>query len=54
VVTEECFESLRTAPRALGGKFNPIPYSEVLEKATIPQEHDVIETVKRMVAGQAR
>ena len=50
VVVEECFGSLRTAPRALGGKFNPIPYSEVLEKATVPQEEDVIEAVKNMVA----
>ena len=49
VVVEDCFSSLKAPPRVLGAGFNPIPYAEVLENATVPQEKDVIEAVRSMV-----
>ena len=34
----------------LGGAFTPIPYGEGLERCAIPQEQDIIESVKSLLA----
>ncbi|MBA7496262.1 2-oxoisovalerate dehydrogenase subunit beta [subsurface metagenome] len=49
-VIEDCFDYLDVSPKVLAGKVNPMPYSEPLEKATIPQEEDLIEVVKEMLS----
>ena len=47
-VIEDCFDYLDAPPKVLAGEVTPIPYSEPLEKAAIPQEEDLIEVVEEM------
>jgi pyruvate dehydrogenase E1 component beta subunit len=49
-IIRECFDYLDAAPRVLAGKDVPIPYSLPLEKASVPQEEDIIRTIREMLA----
>jgi len=49
-VTEECFDSLRSAPKVLGGANLPMPFSHPLETACIPQEETIIEAISSLLA----
>jgi pyruvate dehydrogenase E1 component beta subunit len=40
----------KTAPRVLGARDIPVPFSPVLEDACIPQERDIIASVEEMLA----
>lgn len=48
-VAEEAWNDLDAAPVRIGGKRVPIPYSEPLETASVPQVDDVIAAVKTAV-----
>jgi pyruvate/2-oxoglutarate/acetoin dehydrogenase E1 component len=47
-VIGECFGFLEGPPRVVAGKNVPIPYSQPLEQASVPQKEDVIAAVKEM------
>ena len=52
--SKECFYSLYAAPRVLAGKNLPgIGLHPVLEKATVPQEDDIICSIQELMAEQA-
>jgi len=53
-VVEEGFATLQTAPKVLGGLNTAMPYSPPLEDACLPQPADIIDEVRRMVAGDSR
>lgn len=44
-VVEEAWNDLDAAPRRLGGRRSPIPYSEKLESAVIPAEPEIVASV---------
>lgn len=48
IMQEEAFSELAAPIRILAGKNTPIPYNLNLEKACVPQEIDIIETVKEV------
>ena len=48
IVQEEEFSSLASPVRILAGKNTPIPYNLNLERACVPQEEDIIGTIKEM------
>ncbi len=48
-VCDAGFELLRQAPRVLGGKDSPIPFSKPLENAVIPQVADIRAAIEAMV-----
>ena len=50
-VTEECFPYLKTAPKVLGGSNLPMPFSQPLEAACLPQEPSIIAAIRRLVGG---
>jgi len=51
---KECFYSLYAAPRVLAGKNLPgIGLHPVLEKATVPQENDIILSIQELMAERA-
>ena len=49
LILKEVFSYLDSPIEILGAKNIPVPVSPVLEKATIPQVEDIIETVRGMV-----
>lgn len=49
-VTEQAFSALRTAPRVLGAKSLPMPFSPELEKAIIPQDNDILGAMRTMMS----
>lgn len=50
-VVQECWSELDAAPRRLGAARTPIPYSEGLENAVVPNVRDITDEV-RAVMGQ--
>lgn len=50
IVGGPAFDYLDAPVRRLGGKFIPIPYNLDLERAAVPQEEDIIEAVRELVA----
>lgn len=50
IAESEAFDYLDAPIRRLGGKWIPMPYNPVLEKAAIPQVPDIIQAVKDTVA----
>lgn len=48
-VAEKGFSDLEAAPRVLGARDVPVPFSPVLEKACIPQVDDIVRAVRQMV-----
>lgn len=49
VVTEQAFDYLDAPPKVLAGLNTPIPFSPPLEDVCIPQEEDIIKTIREMV-----
>lgn len=50
IAESDAFDYLDAPIRRLGGKWIPMPYNPVLEKAAIPQVPDIIQAVKDTVA----
>ena len=48
---EEGFSFLKSAPRVLGARDVPVPFSPVLETAYIPQPKDIARTAKEVCCG---
>jgi pyruvate dehydrogenase E1 component beta subunit len=51
VAEDEVIRTLRAPIVRLGGADAPIPYNPVLEKATVPQENDIVAAARRLVAA---
>jgi len=51
VVQEKVFSSLAGPIRILAGKNTPIPYNLNLEKTCVPQEEDIVQTVREIANG---
>jgi len=49
MICETAFDYLDYQPLVLGGKNTPIPYSYILEDATIPNTETITNTIKRMI-----
>jgi acetoin:2,6-dichlorophenolindophenol oxidoreductase subunit beta len=54
VAESDVFHALAAPVARLGGADVPIPYNPVLEKAAVPQEHDIVAAAARLVLGAAR
>jgi pyruvate/2-oxoglutarate/acetoin dehydrogenase E1 component len=50
-VTEQCFWALDAPVRRLAAAEVPVPYSQHLEHAAIPQVDDIVEAVGEMLGG---
>jgi pyruvate dehydrogenase E1 component beta subunit len=48
-VSEKAFAKLKVAPRVLGGAKRPMPFSQKLEQASLPQVENIVKTVKEMM-----
>lgn len=51
VAEDEVMRTLHAPIVRLGGAESPIPYNPVLEKATVPQESDIVAAARRLVAA---
>ena len=51
-VVEACFDTMKTAPRVVGGANLPMPFSHPLETACIPQEESIVQAI-RSLAGRS-
>ena len=51
IVQEEAFLILESPIRILAGKNTQIPYNLTLEKVCVPQENDIIESVREVING---
>ncbi len=51
VAEDEVSRTLAAPIVRLGGADSPIPYNLVLEKATVPQENDIVAAAQRLVMG---
>lgn len=49
-IADECFQYLDAPVKRLGGLFIPIPFADVLEKAALPQDEDIIREVRALAA----
>ncbi len=49
IAESEVFEFLETPIARLGGADVPIPYNPMLEKASVPQEDDIVAAARRLV-----
>jgi pyruvate/2-oxoglutarate/acetoin dehydrogenase E1 component len=49
MAAEKCFDYLDAPIMRIGAPFTPVPFSAVLEQAYIPNEADLIETVKKII-----
>lgn len=49
----ECWQSLASAPRRLGGARTPVPYSAGLEAAIVPQVAEIVETALQMNSAKS-
>jgi pyruvate dehydrogenase E1 component beta subunit len=54
VAEDEVFHALKAPVVRLGGADSPIPYNPVLEKATVPQEDDIVIAARRLAGGSER
>jgi pyruvate dehydrogenase E1 component beta subunit len=50
IASGPAFDYLDAPIKRLGGKFIPIPYNPTLERATVPQEEDIIQAVRELIA----
>jgi pyruvate/2-oxoglutarate/acetoin dehydrogenase E1 component len=48
-IQEQAFDFLDAPVERVGAKDVPIPYSEPLERAVIPQEEDIVKAVKKVL-----
>ena len=51
IVQHEAFDSLDAPIEIVAGKNTPIPFNVNLERASVPQENDIIEAVRRAVCA---
>ncbi len=49
-VTEECFDSLKAAPKVHGSADVPMPFSPPLEQAVLPREETIIAAIRSVAA----
>ena len=49
VAESDLFHALAAPIARLGGADSPIPYNPVLERATVPQEADIVAAARRVV-----
>ncbi len=49
-VTEELFDYLDSPIKVLAGKDVPIPYACTLEEVAVPQDKDIVKTIKDMIS----
>ena len=52
IVASEAFDFLDAPPRRLAGRETPIPQSEVLEAAAIPDVADIVREARLLLQGQ--
>jgi pyruvate/2-oxoglutarate/acetoin dehydrogenase E1 component len=52
VAEDEVSRTLAAPIVRLGGAESPIPYNPVLEKATVPQENDIVAAAQRLLIGR--
>ena len=50
-VTEHAFDLLKAPPQRIGAPSTPVPYNATLEQLYIPDEQQIIETVRRVCHG---
>ncbi len=50
-VTENAFDLLKQAPKIVGGRNLPIPFSKPLENAVIPEVDDIVNALRHMAEG---
>jgi pyruvate dehydrogenase E1 component beta subunit len=53
VVQEQAFDWLDAPVERVGAKFAPLPFAPVMEEFVVPHQADVLEAIKRTVAGMA-
>jgi pyruvate dehydrogenase E1 component beta subunit len=51
-VTENVFDRLSCAPMVLGGANLPMPFTQVLESACVPQEDDIVRAARKIMKSQ--
>ena len=51
-VTENAFDLLKQAPKIVGGRNLPIPFSKPLENAVIPEVDDIVNALRHMAEGR--
>jgi len=54
VAESEVFHALVAPIVRLGGADSPIPYNPILEKATVPQENDIVAATRKLVDERTR
>jgi pyruvate dehydrogenase E1 component beta subunit len=52
IIQEEAFDYLDAPIEIVAGRNTPIPFNLNLERECVPQEHDIIEAVRRVVAAE--
>lgn len=52
VTGSRAFDYLDTPVRKLAGKDTPIPYNQVLERSAVPQEEDIEQEIRAILAGK--
>ena len=52
VTGSRAFDYLDTPVRRLAGKDTPIPYNRVLERSAVPQEEDIEQEIRAILAGK--
>ena len=53
VVESDCFDYMQAPVIRLGGLDVPIPHSEGLERAVLPQKEDIVDAVYRLMGIDA-
>jgi pyruvate dehydrogenase E1 component beta subunit len=53
IAEDEVVRTLKAPIVRLGGADSPIPYNPILEKATVPQENDIVTAVRRLVDARS-
>ena len=49
MISEEVFSSLKAPVERIGAPFCPVPFSKPLEKAYLPGEEDIINSVRNLL-----
>ncbi|MEO5701962.1 MAG: alpha-ketoacid dehydrogenase subunit beta [Casimicrobiaceae bacterium] len=52
IAEDEVIRTLHAPIVRLGGADSPIPYNPVLEKATVPQENDIVAAARRLLGAE--
>ena len=54
IAESDVFHSLVAPIARLGAADAPVPYNPILEKASVPQEHDIIAAARSLMCGRVR